>query len=237
MAFKSLFLAATSPLLLLSLSSLLPQTQASPLSTSNSNPASIHTTYSACQHPTTPPLLGCPPGTLYVSPSANPHTKNNFRTIQSAISSLPHDDSSHTILIASGSYTEQLNITRLGPLTLLGETSSPLLQSSNKVTVLFASADNNSSLPDDAYSSVLTVASNLNASLTGSGPTGFPIPAGTPPGNRDFRVYNVDFRNTYNDYSDGPALAVSVSGCNASFYQAGFYSYQDTVSFSFLPII
>jgi pectinesterase len=74
------------------------------------------------------------------------------------------------------------------------------------------------------------VAPNLNASLTGSGNTGFPVPPDTPFGNIDFRVYNIDFRNVYAELGVGPSLAVSVSRANAGFYFSGFYSYQDTVN-------
>src|ERR1700737_3352758 len=73
-----------------------------------------------CQAKTYPsPLQGCPPGTIFVS---NSNSFSRFKTIQSAIDSLPHDHSAQTILILAGNYTEQVNVTRPGPLTLLGET-------------------------------------------------------------------------------------------------------------------
>ena len=50
-------------------------------------------------------------------------------------------------------------------------------------------------LEDNAATQVLTVSPNLNATLTGSGPTGFAVPANTPFGCTDFRAYNIDFRN------------------------------------------
>jgi hypothetical protein len=53
---------------------------------------------------------------------------------------------------------------------------------------------------DNAYTSTLTVAPNLNASLTGSGPTGFAVPPGTPFGCVDFRTYNLNFINDYAPY-------------------------------------
>lgn len=53
---------------------------------------------------------------------------------------------------------------------------------------------------DNAYTSTLTVAPNLNASLTGAGPTGFVVPDGTPFGCVDFRTYNLDFVNDYAPY-------------------------------------
>lgn len=170
----------------------------------------------------------CPTNTIVVSNNPSHRNSADFSSIQSAILSLPHDNSSATILIRAGNYTEQLNVTRPGPLTLLGETSSPLDETKNEVNV-FWSAANNATYLDNAFTSVLTVAPTQNASLTGAGPTGWPVPADTPFGNTDFRVYNIDFRNIFSEYSAGPALAVSVSYANTGFYYSGFYSYQDTV--------
>jgi pectin methylesterase-like acyl-CoA thioesterase len=185
--------------------------------------------YSACQAPTANPLDGCPPNTIWVSQA---NSAANFSTIQAAISSLPDDSVNYTILIMPGNYIEQLNVTRSAPLTILGQTETPNEQSDNTVTVYWASANSNSRYTDNAFTSVLTVAPNLAASLTGSGPTGYPVPADTPFGNIDFRAYNIDFRNVYSEFSDGPSLAVSVSRANAGFYFSGFYSYQDTVIIS-----
>ena len=183
--------------------------------------------YSDCQALTTYPLDGCPSNTILVSQT---DSSASFTTIQLAIDSIPKDASSWNILIEPGNYTEQLNVTRVGPLTLLGQTGHPSDQSKNVVTVYWAAANVNVSYPDNAYTSVLTVAPTLEASLTGSGPTGYAVPAGTPFGNIDFRAYNIDFRNIFSDISVGPSLAVSVSRANTSFYRCGFYSFQDTVS-------
>lgn len=180
-----------------------------------------------CQTSSPNPLAGCPPGTILVSSTGGDGA--HFTTIQSAILSLPDDNSTQIILILAGNYTEQLNVTRSGPTYLLGETNNPTDQTQNEVTVYWAAADSSSSLPDNAFSSVLTVAPNLNASLTGSGPTGFPVPPNTPFGCVDFRVYNIDFRNVFSNFGDGPSLAVSISRANAGLYWSGFYSYQDTV--------
>lgn len=173
-----------------------------------------------CQYPTKNSLQGCPSGTLLVGPNGQ------FETIQSAILSLPNDDTPQNILVLPGNYTEQLNITRPGPLTLFGQTENPTNQSYNTVGVYWAAI---AGTGDNAYTSVLTVAPNLNASLTGSGTTGFPVPEDTPFGNTNFRAYNLNFTNNYAPYSDGPSLALSMGYANASFYYCGFYSYQDTV--------
>ncbi|KAF9879418.1 pectinesterase [Colletotrichum karsti] len=196
-------------------------------------------TYADCQKKTCDPLEGCPPGTLFVSKAS---AKANFTTIQAAIASLPNNTDAYTILIAPGNYTEQLNVTRQGPLTLLGMTDRPAsdrlyadvslnttASNHNEVQVWWNAANHDAVFPDNVYTSVLTVGPNLNATLTGSGPTGFPVPADTPFGCSDFRAYNIDFRNDEFPRSNGPAHAVGVSRANAGFYSCGLYSYQDTL--------
>lgn len=176
--------------------------------------------------------LQCPPGTLIVS-NTDSHPLSNFTTLQAAINSLPNDNSSQTILLLSGSYNEQVNITRSGPITLLGQQPDRAALTDparNTVNLTFAGANSDSSGNiDNVWFSVMVVAPTLDASLTGSGTTGYPVPADTPFGNTDFRVYNIDFRNTYAPYSAGPAHAISFSRSNGGFYYCGFYSYQDTV--------
>jgi pectinesterase len=177
----------------------------------------------------------CPKGTIIVGNSSIA----DFPTVQEAITSLPDNNNPATILLLAGTYEEQVNITRAGPITLLGQTTSPKDASRNRVTLTWAAANKDSTgqSVDNVYSSVMVVAPTLDASITGSGTTGFAVPDDTPFGNKDFRVYNVDFRNTWAEYSDGPAHAISFSRANGGFYYCGFYSYQDTVcsSFSNLP--
>ncbi|KAI9699914.1 MAG: hypothetical protein M1820_006976 [Bogoriella megaspora] len=204
-------------------------------------PPSYESTFNrtACQLPTTNPLDGCPNGTLLVGLTSNA----NFYTIQSAILSLPNNTTPYTFLILPGNYTEQLNITRPGPVYLLGQTPTPYSPSfgelqagdnpgtKNKIIVTWSQATGTATTGtlDNAFTSTLTIAPTLNASLTGSGPTGNAVPAGTPFGNTDFRAYNIDFVNDYLPYSAGPSLALSISYANAGFYGVGFFSYQDTV--------
>ncbi|PYI02096.1 pectin lyase-like protein [Aspergillus sclerotiicarbonarius CBS 121057] len=175
--------------------------------------------------------LQCPPGTLIVSNADHP--LSSFTSLQAAISSLPNDNSSQIILLLSGSYNEQVNITRAGPITLLGQQPdhSALTDAArNTVNLTFAGANQDSTGSiDNVWFSVMIVAPTLDASLTGSGTTGYPVPADTPFGNTNFRVYNIDFRNTFSEYSAGPAHAISFSRSNGGFYYCGFYSYQDTI--------
>lgn len=212
------------------------------------DPSGPAQTYKRCQRKTCPnPTDGCPSGTLYV---AKDDPKANFTTIQAAISSLGNTTTPAHILIAPGTYTEQLNVTRQGPLHLIGMSTLPWKGElyadasvtdanhpeeqggrQNDVQVRWDSANHDAVFSDNVFTGVLTVGPTLNATLTGSGPTGFPVPEDTPFGCRDFRAYNIDFRNEYKPYSNGPAHAVGVGRANAGFYSCGFYSWQDTVSF------
>ena len=179
-----------------------------------------------CQYPTQNPLQGCPQGTLLVGAG------QKFTSIQSAVLSIPNNTVPYYILVLPGNYTEQVNVTRPGPLTLLAQTKYPNDNTKNSVNVIWHNATGTASTGsyDNAYTSTLTIAPTFNSSLTGSGPTGNQVPAGTPFGNTDFRAYNLNFINDYLPYSAGPSLALSVSYANAGFYYCGFYSYQDTVS-------
>jgi hypothetical protein len=178
-----------------------------------------------CQAPTRNPLSGCPHGTLLVGP------QEKFTTVQSAVLSLGNTTNSATILILPGNYTEQVNVTRPGSLTLLGQTSCPNDATENTVNIIWhnATAGITNTTEDNLYTSVLTIAPTLNSSATGSGPSGNPVPPGTPFGNTNFRTYNLNFINDYLPYSAGPSLALSVSYANAGFYYTQFLSYQDTV--------
>ncbi|CAG9941745.1 unnamed protein product [Clonostachys rosea f. rosea IK726] len=192
--------------------------------------------YKDCQKKTDNPLDGCPEGTIYVS---NEDATADFPTIQDAVHSLPNDTTPYVILIGAGIYTEQINVTRSGPVTLLGQSDRPWNgevysnvtyneNPQNEVQVYWNAA-NSATYPDNLYTSVLAVGPTYNATQTGAGPTGYPVPADTPFGCSDFRAYNIDFRNEFAPRAAGPAHAVAVGYANTGFYSCGFYSYQDTV--------
>ncbi|KAH0140574.1 pectin lyase-like protein, partial [Aureobasidium melanogenum] len=127
--------------------------------------ASIIEAYSRgeCQYPTQDPLQGCPQGTLLVGPNAK------FTSIQSAVLSVPDNTVPYYILVLPGNYTEQVNVTRLGPLTLLAQTKFPNDNTKNTVNVIWHNATGTASTGsyDNAYTSTLTVAPTFNSSLTG----------------------------------------------------------------------
>ena len=118
----------------------------------------------ACQSPTPNPLKGCPKGTLLVDPNANGSSPTNpFSTIQSAVLSIPNNTDPYVILIQPGNYTEQVNVTRQGPLTLLGVTEHPNDYTRNTVNVIWHNATGTATTGtyDNAYTSTLTVAPYL----------------------------------------------------------------------------
>ncbi|KAJ3394453.1 hypothetical protein HDU84_008449 [Entophlyctis sp. JEL0112] len=181
----------------------------------------------ACQavSNTANPLANCPANTILVSTNKSKYP-SAFSTVQSAVASLPNNTVAYQILILSGNYTEQVNVTRTGPLYLLGQTTQPSNRTFNTVQISWAAWAGSG---DDAYTATLTVAPNLAAALTGSGPTGYAVPADNPFGNSDFRAYNIDFINNYKPYAGSPSLALSVGYANTGFYRSRFYSYQDTI--------
>lgn len=204
------------------------------------------TTFAECQKKTANPLQGCPDGTIFVSLN---DTAAQFTSVQSAILSIPNNSVPYYILIGAGNYTEQLNVTRSGPLYLLGQSNLPSQgktyaadvsynkTAQNDVQIWWNSANiGGDEFSDNVYTGVLTVGPTLDATLTGSGTTGFAVPDDTPFGTRDFRVYNIDFRNEEFPYTNGPALALGVSRANAGFYSCGFYSWQDTVRLLHPPV-
>jgi pectin methylesterase-like acyl-CoA thioesterase len=170
----------------------------------------------------------CPSNTIVVGPDGS------FKTVQAAIRSIETSNESAVVLIQPGTYQEKINITRSTPITLLGSTSYPNDVSKNKVTILWrqATGTKETGNGDNAFTSTLTVSPTLDASLTGSGPTGHHVSEKTSFGNNDFRAYNIDFVNNFKPRSAGPSLAISVSRANAGLYYCSIRSYQDTVSFS-----
>jgi pectin methylesterase-like acyl-CoA thioesterase len=103
----------------------------------------------ACQYPTKNPLNGCPKNTVLVGPG------QQYSTVQSAILSLPNNTTPHHLLILPGNYTEQVNVTRQGPVYLFGQTRFANDQTKNVVNIIWRNATGaevNSTI-DNAYTS------------------------------------------------------------------------------------
>ncbi|RPD56135.1 pectin lyase-like protein [Lentinus tigrinus ALCF2SS1-7] len=173
------------------------------------------------------PLTGCAPGTLFVSLE---DPRADFSSVQAAILSLPEDGAA-IILVGAGEYHETVNVTRSGPVTLLGQLDPKTAfdPAGNASTRNLVHIWNNQFVQtgmDDPQSAVLLVAPSFNASLIGAGPTGAPLQPLF--GNLDFKAYNIDFENRAANFSISQALVTDISYANASFYGCTFASYQDT---------
>ncbi|KAK1233368.1 hypothetical protein PQX77_003477 [Marasmius sp. AFHP31] len=140
-----------------------------------------------------------PSGAIVVRPGTT--TSGEFKTIQSAVNSLPNDSSSRFIFLYPGTYTEQVYITRSGPLTIYGYTNDTNSYTGNQANIAFG----------------------LGVDVAGSGDA-----SGTLRVHKDnFKMYNVNVRNTRGKGIQ--AIALSQYGNRAGFYGCGFYGYQDTM--------
>ncbi|KJA26945.1 carbohydrate esterase family 8 protein [Hypholoma sublateritium FD-334 SS-4] len=124
-----------------------------------------------------------------------------FATISAAVSSLPNDKTSQSIFIFPGTYTEQVDITRTGPLTIYGYTNDTSSYGGNQAT-LQAGVPASTAGSDDASGTLRIHTDN-------------------------FSMYNVNVKNTFGIGSQ--AIAISQYGNRVGLYACGFYGYQDTL--------
>ncbi|KAJ3921714.1 pectinesterase [Lentinula edodes] len=141
------------------------------------------------------------PPTGAVVVRAGTTTSGEFATITEALNSFPDSTSSRSLFIYPGTYTEQVDITRTGPLTIYGYTTDTTTYTSNSATITF----------------------NSPASTAGSDDA-----SGTLRIHKDnFSMYNVNVKNTFGPGVQ--AIALSQYGSQVGFYGCGFYGYQDTL--------
>ncbi|KAF8189316.1 pectinesterase [Pholiota molesta] len=140
-----------------------------------------------------------PSGALIVR--AGTTTTGEFKTVSSAIASLPNDSSTRSIFIFPGTYSEQVYITRTGPLTIYGYTNDTSSYVGNQATIQ-AGVPASTAGSDDA-SGTLRIHKN------------------------DFKMYNVNVKNTFGVGSQ--AIAISQYGSRVGLYACGFFGYQDTL--------
>ncbi|KAJ7163670.1 pectinesterase [Mycena filopes] len=128
-------------------------------------------------------------------------TAGEFATLTAALNSLPNDSSNRSIFIFPGTYAEQIDITRSGPLTIYGYTTDTTTYTGNQA-IITAGVPASTAGSDDA-SGTLRIHKN------------------------DFRMYNVHVKNTFG--AGVQAIAISQYGSRAGFYACGFFGYQDTL--------
>ena len=144
-------------------------------------------------------------GTYTVSQNPGPCDYSN---ITAAISALPNDSKAKTIMIAAGTYTEQLSITRNGKVTLIGATNFTNDYTGNKVIVQISNGQLTSAGKDESTPVINAKKTNDNSGLA---------------------VYNINFVNTYPQTANTAALAGDFYGANIAAYGCSFVGFQDTL--------
>ncbi|KAJ6557886.1 carbohydrate esterase family 8 protein [Mycena capillaripes] len=150
--------------------------------------------YTLAASRTTPPS-----GALIVRKGTT--TSGEFATLTAALNSLSNDSSSRSIFIFPGTYAEQIDITRSGPLTIYGYTTDTTTYTGNQA-IITAGVPASTAGSDDA-SGTLRIHKN------------------------DFKMYNVHIKNTFGPGSQ--AIAISQYGSRVGLYACGFFGYQDTL--------
>ncbi|KAJ5733416.1 Pectinesterase catalytic [Penicillium malachiteum] len=139
--------------------------------------------------------------TFVVNPTAGP-----YKNITAAIAALPSDGEEYTIYIMSGTYNEQISITRSGKTILRGETTYENDYTQNTVTVAYS--DGVSTSADEDETTPVVNAKNSDG--------------------KGLALYNINFQNTYPQTASTAALAADFYGTVQS-YGCSFIGYQDTL--------
>ncbi|KAJ5888510.1 Pectinesterase catalytic [Penicillium taxi] len=129
-----------------------------------------------------------------------------YKNVTAAIAALPSDGEEYTIFVMSGTYNEQISITRTGKTILRGETNFENDYTGNTVTIEYSNGELTSANKDEDTPTV-------NAKNTDG---------------KGLAIYNIDFKNTYPQTSNTAALAADFYGYVQS-YGCSFIGYQDTL--------
>jgi hypothetical protein len=139
--------------------------------------------------------------TYVVDPTSGP-----YKNVTAAIAALPSDGNEYTIYVKSGTYTEQISITRTGKTILRGETVFENDYTQNTVTIEYSNGELTSAGKDE--STPIINAKNSDG--------------------KGLAIYNIDFKNTYPQTSNTAALAADFYG-TVQAYGCSFIGYQDTL--------
>jgi hypothetical protein len=154
---------------------------------------------SICSLPTTIP------STAYVVGSSSSCAKYN--SIASAIAALPADSTTQYIYILAGTYSEQIpSFNRAGPTVFRGESTAPLVQSSNLVTLQFSGSVLSSAGGSEAYSTFRSTSYSA----------------------KKYAFYNINFVNIAPVTPNMIAIAMDIKAQQVGFYSCGFTSGQGT---------
>ncbi|KAF1999150.1 carbohydrate esterase family 8 protein [Amniculicola lignicola CBS 123094] len=144
-------------------------------------------------------------GTLVVSKNPGPCEYGN---VTFAINAIPNDSKPYTIEIGSGTYVEQLSITRKGKVTLVGATNFTSDYTQNQVRIEISYGVSTSAGQNELTPVIYSKKTSDTSGLA---------------------IYNIDFVNTYPQTPSTAALAADFYGANIGAYGCSFIGYQDTL--------
>ncbi|KAJ7769100.1 pectin lyase fold/virulence factor [Mycena maculata] len=145
---------------------------------------------------------GPPAGAVIVKPNTN--VTGEFSDLGAAVNSLPVDDTSQVVFVYPGVYTGQVNISRSGPVTIMGYTRDSLDFAQNTVSLVH-NASLATSASDDLTGTLRVLSNNVS-------------------------LYNLDIRNDFGvALTNGQAIALSNQGDQVGVYACRLFSYQDTL--------
>ncbi|KAJ7738353.1 pectin lyase fold/virulence factor [Mycena metata] len=144
-----------------------------------------------------------PPGAVVVKPGTN--VAGEFSDLGAAVDSLPADNTSQVVFVYPGLYTGQVNISRAGPVTIMGYTENAFDYSQNTVTLVHNASLATGALSDDLTGTLRVLSNNVS-------------------------LYNLNVRNDFGVAStNGQAIALSGQADHLGVYACGLFSYQDTL--------
>ncbi|KAJ7506803.1 pectin lyase fold/virulence factor [Mycena galericulata] len=143
-----------------------------------------------------------PAGAVVVKP--NTHVAGEFSDLGEAVNSLPADNTSQVVFVYPGVYVGQVNISRSGPVTIMGYTTDSLDFVKNTVALVH-NASLATSASDDLTGTLRILSNNVS-------------------------LYNLDIRNDFGvALTNGQAIALSNQGDQVGVYACRLFSYQDTL--------
>ncbi|KAJ6585567.1 carbohydrate esterase family 8 protein [Mycena capillaripes] len=144
-----------------------------------------------------------PPGAVIVKPTTK--VAGEFSDLGEAVNSLPADNTSQVVFVYPGTYVGQVNISRAGPVTIMGYTKNSFDFSHNTVTLIHNASLATGAGSDDLTGTLRVLSNNVS-------------------------LYNLDIRNNFGvAFSNGQAIALSNQGDQIGVYACRLYSYQDTL--------
>ncbi|KAF8215189.1 carbohydrate esterase family 8 protein [Mycena galopus ATCC 62051] len=144
-----------------------------------------------------------PPGAVIVKPGTN--TAGEFSNLGDAVNSLPADNTSQVVFVYPGTYVGQVNVSRAGPVTIMGYTPNSFDFAENTVTLVHNASLATGATSDDLTGTLRVLSNNVS-------------------------LYNLDIQNNFGVAStNGQAIALSNQGDQVGIYACKLLSYQDTL--------